>query len=829
VTDSPRTGSTKTLGDAAIEKGIVFLLIFTPLAFGTVQHWSVAVMEIFAFSILFIQLLSKHAGKLYGDNAPAFGTPSYLKRGKGELLRCGLAGLPAYLLFPFSAFILLVLFQLLPLPEGLLRVVSPLSLATYKKFSSIAPGSLLPISVLPYATGQELLKLISYAAVFYVIVSHYRTKARVHALVKTILYIGICLALFAVVQKMTWNGRIFWFYPVEEYLRSGAGIWGPYINRNHFAGYMEMAIPLALGLLIYAAPNANTLPGVSFGRKVARFMASKNLVRFSVIFLSVLIMSASLFMTLSRGGIAGFGISFFFFVWITRRRRSLRSRALLLGLLAVVIAVVIVFAAWDQLEGRFEELEKESHISRLIVWNDSLGMVKDYPFFGSGLGTFENTYMRYQSRYPLALFDHAHNDYVELLTDTGIAGFVSVMSLAIIFFISVYRRWLRRRDIFAKCVGAGGLTSCIAIAVHSTTDFNLHIPANALLLTVIAALTYAAVFNEKEEKENEPASQQASKLINEPASQQASKLASEQPKSAPAGMLLPACQPASWYSRARLYPLVRVPAGQLFFLTLIYLILLYIPVRVLIADHYYARVAGILDDPETEGLDVRPLLPETLPSFLEAIRSLETARYFSPSRALYPKALSELYSRLGRWAEAMELLNAPLPKTAIPKNEAFEKAFYYLRKAVSLEPANADFHLALGHHYDTVLKDTARAEEEYQKAVAAFPVSVAVRSAVAARYLQSNRKGDALEQARMIAALDDSYILEDSPQKTYIIQRRTDDYMRMLYSSYLFRALDIAWGITNDPRVVSGITPNTPDAHEVLKAFMEWKGIEEKE
>ncbi len=833
-----RIDTAGTLADAAIEKGLVLLLIFTALAFGTVQHWSVAVMEILAFTLLFLKLASEQPAK----------NPS---------------SLPARQLMLFSSFILLVLFQLLPLPEGLLRVLSPHSLSTYKTFGGSPAGSLLPVSVLPYATVQGLLKLLSYAAVFYVVVSHYRTKARVHALVRTIVYLGLFLALFAVIQKAAWNGRIFWFYPVEEYLRSGSGIWGPYVNRNHFAGYMEMVIPLALGLLIYAAPDAGALPGVPFGRRVARFMASDNLVRFSLLFLAVLIMAACLFMTLSRGGIAGFGISFSFFVWITRKRRTLRSRALLLGLLAVVIAVVIVFAAWDRLEDRFEALEKENQISRLIVWKDSLGMIRDYPLFGSGLGTFENTFMRYQSRYPLALFDHAHNDYVELLTDTGLAGFVLVISLALVFFFTVFRRWLRRRSLFAKCVGAGGLTSCVALAVHSVTDFNLHIPANALLLTVIAGLTYAAVFSVREKQADQriPADTSgklASGDTHETVSKDTDVVIARLDRAIQASMKTldsrlrendstggptygpvnntPAFGTPSYLKRGKGelrssgLPSLSSPAGfrrvVVFFC---YLLLLYIPVSTLIADHHYARVAGVLDDPATEGLDVRPLLPETMPYFLEAARSLEKAHSYSPSRALYPKALSELYSRLGRWAEAMELLGAPLPPAAPAKEEAFEKALSYLQKAVTLEPSNADIHLALGHHYDTVLKDPTRAEEEYLKAVAAFPVSVGVRYSVATRHLQNGRKGDALEQARMIASLDESYILEDSPEKTNIIQRRTDGYVRLLYSSYLFRALDIAWGITNDPKVISGITPATPDAREVLKAFMEWKGIEERE
>jgi len=84
-------------------------------------------------------------------------------------------------------------------------------------FGNYPAGAYHQISLNPDATRQELLRILAYAAIFYVIVSHYRTKEKVQPLVKTILAMGCFLVLFAIVQKMTWNGRIFWIYPVDEY------------------------------------------------------------------------------------------------------------------------------------------------------------------------------------------------------------------------------------------------------------------------------------------------------------------------------------------------------------------------------------------------------------------------------------------------------------------------------------------------------------------------------------------------------------------------------------------------------------------------------------
>ena len=215
---------------------------------------------------------------------------------------------------------------------------------------------------------------------------------------------------------------------------------------------------------------------------------------FLVVFAIVQKMTAAIFGTFSRGGILAFVFSSLFFAGITHRRRSLKQKTGLLAFLAAMIFIVVVVASWDRLEGRFADLEQD-HVSRLSVWKDSIGIVRDYPVLGTGLGTFKNAYMRYQTSMSRVLFDHAHNDYVELFTDTGSAGFLLGAGAGLVFFRNVFRRWRQKRSMFGKCIGAGGLASLVAIAIHSFVDFNLHIPANAMLFAVISAITYAAIFN----------------------------------------------------------------------------------------------------------------------------------------------------------------------------------------------------------------------------------------------------------------------------------------------------------------------------------------------
>jgi len=814
--------------DRIIEKGIIFLLIFTPLAFGTVQPWSIAVMEITAFSLFFLFLLKSDSklffrpnGFLKTPNSPA---PRRLRTSRGPL---------PLLLILFSLLMVLSLIQMLPLPQGLLNLISPSSLSTYKKFGDFASGSFHPISLNPYGTRQELFKWLAYGAVFFVVVNHFQTRAQVLPLVKTILIMACFLVVFALIQKITWNGRIFWIYPIDETLRSGSGIWGTYINRNHFAGYLEMAIPLGLGLLLYNAPDLKTGHDAPLTKRMGRFLAGDTLVPFTLLFLLVLVMAACLIMTLSRGGILGFAASTLFFAWLTRERRSLRKKAPLLALLAAVIFAVVVLASWDILEQRFEELQKERQISRLTVWKDSLGLIRDYPVVGSGLGSFEKLYMGYQTKMPELFFDHAHNDYLELLTDTGLIGALLAMGMTLVFFLSLYRRWRKKHGLFSKCLGAGGLCACMAMAVHSFTDFNLHISANALLFTIICAIIYVVIFNitgrkvrNNEAVENYDINQ--GRITDDQGPRQAIHDPEQNIVIVPEVLF-----PDKTAQRTK-ESFVSSPAtgssakkNPLYIMALLVLAVLFLffPVRDLIADYFYRQVGYILDDKTTEGLSVKPISGKSMPDYFKALSSLKTAAALSPYSARYQKALSEFYFRLGKWAETMESLKAALPMGTLSPKEATTKGQFHLEEAISLEPTNPDYHLALGQFYDTAGGDPRKADQEFKKAVEAFPDNAPLRYAVAMHYLLSGRTGDALEQAGVLARIDESYIIPESAEKNLMVEKRTPGYVAILSHSYLFGALEIAWRASKDPQVVKGIAPDTPDAAQVVQVFMDARNI----
>jgi hypothetical protein len=456
--------------ETVIEKGVLFLIIFTPLAFGSVQEWASSVMEFAAFIVL-----GAWISKAWSDD-------TVVLRDKR-------------LLVPAAGFLLYVLFQVTPLPQEVLAAIAPANAAIHRNFGLSGDTDWKTISIHPWATRQELLRVIAYLAVFFVIINHYRDREKIQRLVRAVIMMGAFMVVIAISQKMTWNGRVLWFYPVEAHLESArnAAIWGPYINRNHFAGYLEMVVPLALATSFYRVAKLGKGRHAPFMNKLTNAWASRRFPEFTLYGLLGLVMTATLFATLSRGAIMGILFGLLVFFGLARSRGRLKKRADLFAMLGMALLLIQVVGAWSQIEGRFEQLGEEQTLQRAWVWKDSLDIIKDFPLFGTGLGTFGDIYPSYQSHSSLIRYDRAHNDYVEALTDLGYFGIFLAAIPVVMYGRSVFNRWKAHDRTYGRIMGAGGMASLTAMAVHSGMDFNLHVPANALLLAIIAGITYATV------------------------------------------------------------------------------------------------------------------------------------------------------------------------------------------------------------------------------------------------------------------------------------------------------------------------------------------------
>ncbi|MGB4781760.1 O-antigen ligase family protein, partial [Candidatus Methylomirabilis sp.] len=346
------------------------------------------------------------------------------------------------------------------------------------------------ISLDPVATREEFLKVLTYALLFWILLNHLRERKQIERVVVTIIGIGFFLAVFAIIQKYSSNGKIYWIRETAQ----GGEPFGPYVNRNHFAGYMEIALPLTIGYILAQSPLRTDRLAI---RERLLLWTSQHTSKSILLLFAAIFMGAALLLTGSRGGLVSFAGSMVFFVVMAIMKRTARSRAIRLALACcglVLIAAVWIggnsaFLSLERLEKTFQEPSAEE---RAILWRDTLRMANDYGRFGSGFSTFEEVFPAYKTSTAQMIFQYAHNDYLQLLAEGGIVAFGLVVWFIVVWYREVTARWLTRHDPLAAYLALAGMTAVFAMLIHSLTDFNLHIPANAIVTVTVLSITLNA-------------------------------------------------------------------------------------------------------------------------------------------------------------------------------------------------------------------------------------------------------------------------------------------------------------------------------------------------
>jgi len=287
-------------------------------------------------------------------------------------------------------------------------------------------------------------------------------------ILNTIIALGVCISIFTFIQR----------YVFAQQTMSAVSGYGPFFNKNNFAGYINMIIPLALGYFLY----------------------EKSLNKKTIYGFSIVIMSLALFLSLSRAGILVYILGLIFILLFSRMRETLRDKA---GILTIWIIAIVVSAlffidtkiVWGALGSLFKK-ETLVVLGHGYSWGDIIRMWKDFPMFGTGLGTFVHMSGMYKTTADQNLFIYAHNDYLQLMSETGLWGCIFIFLFFLQYFRSLFKVWLLRRDTYAVCMIFGATTSLFVMLVYSFLDFNLHIPANALLFFVIMGMAFRIAFTQ---------------------------------------------------------------------------------------------------------------------------------------------------------------------------------------------------------------------------------------------------------------------------------------------------------------------------------------------
>ncbi len=421
------------------------ILLFAPIAFGTVELWSMTVVQAATCLLALVFLWFTWSGIFQVRDIPG--------------------ALPLFLVLLWMGI------QLFPLPPGLIYYLSPGSYEAYKPVLEVSDSSRwIPLTVNVKLTVYESIRISCYAIFYILTIQILANGKHLQKTVKVVVICSICLAFIAIIQRFSTPDLIYWFRAGPERAR----IMGPWINRSQFAGYMTMMLPLMLGLLLYYRPGGTDKLSLRT-RVVEIFSAPGSNIRLLLGFGMIIVIS-SVLLSLSRGGILVMLSSFILFFFFLSRKKKLNFWPIVLIFTGGIALFFMNFGAEEMLQ-RFNDLFTEDgrlSLNRLELWQDVIAAAKVFWLTGSGFGTFIDVFPQFKTIPDDWIYDHAHNDYLELLTTGGIIAFLLTTWFVLEVLIRSWRDLRNRRDRFCIYLGIGALVGLISALLFGLSDFNMH-------------------------------------------------------------------------------------------------------------------------------------------------------------------------------------------------------------------------------------------------------------------------------------------------------------------------------------------------------------------
>jgi putative inorganic carbon (HCO3(-)) transporter len=484
--------------DSFVFWGLCAVLVLVPLPIASVEEWS-----IFAFEAATIGLFLLYvAGRLMGRGR---------RRTEVDASDRLDGRLPLFVKVLVGIFLAFSVLQIVPLPAGLVKVLSPRAYDIYAglvKDAILAPSSSLTLSLAPRASVYELALIVCYGLFGFLVLRTVRSRRRAEILVVVILASAVFQAVYGLAETLSGHETI-----LGRPKRYGIGsATGTFVNRNHFAGFLEMAFPLSLGYLLLKARYFAMEKGMSLRRRILWF-SQESLQWTLLLALVPVFIGLGLVFSKSRSGIlVGAVIAVLAVVAAGSWRQfaggagagegkgapgggGRRGRAGAAGLVRVVLMAVLVMAVWIGVRPiieRFSETDLSAE-GRSVIYRNTIGLIGDFPWAGTGKGTYVNAYPIYEKVDDHLRLSFAHNDYLEYVAESGLVGGGALILAGAGLLVWLAASWRRRRGSFAKGIGLGAVVGASALYLHGFTDFNLQITANAVYFTALLMLAAAVL------------------------------------------------------------------------------------------------------------------------------------------------------------------------------------------------------------------------------------------------------------------------------------------------------------------------------------------------
>jgi O-antigen ligase len=379
-----------------------------------------------------------------------------------------------------AAILAIVALQLVPLPAGILSLVSPHALRLREGVAiSLAPASFVPISIDPWSTAWAWVVVAGALALFWAARAQFR-RGGVRRTVRAIAATGFAVSLLAIAQAATAGRSIYWHYPTEF---EGPLPFGPFVNRNHFATWAIMALPLCMGYIVARTGRRHGDDAlIAMRAKIAHAMDARTM----WLTASCATMTIALLLSLSRSGALALSVSTIAATIACRQRLEARRRRAVFVAAAIV---VLLGVGWADVPALQERLAGASSglANRFTIWGESLPVVRDFWLTGTGAGTYQRAMLVYQRSDRGIYFNQAHNHYLQIAVEGGALLVLAVAAAALAFAREAQRR-IAGDSTGLVWIRLGALCGLVAVALQSVWETGLVMPANAALAAILAAM-----------------------------------------------------------------------------------------------------------------------------------------------------------------------------------------------------------------------------------------------------------------------------------------------------------------------------------------------------
>jgi O-antigen ligase len=325
------------------------------------------------------------------------------------------------------------------------------------------------ISAYPFLTRAELLRTVACWIFFFLSTQAFRSRGELQGLAWFLMLLCFAISMEGIAQYFTGGDRIYWLRAITASVKP----FGPFVNRNHFAGFIELTLPTGLAMLMLRGLKREQVP---------------------LAILLTLVPISAVVLSSSRAGIICVGLEICVLAAFRVSRRSVDR--LRVGPLAIAVAAGVILIGWVG-AGNAMARFLPGHASglapgkRLAMTRGALDIFLAHPISGSGLGTMVAVYPRYETLYDGRLVDHVHDDYAETLGETGLLGGACGVAFLAMLFLGAKKNYLAEQGQFSRALHAGAIAATAGLLLHTFVDFNLHILSNSLVFLLQAFLATA--------------------------------------------------------------------------------------------------------------------------------------------------------------------------------------------------------------------------------------------------------------------------------------------------------------------------------------------------